>query len=63
MNCSQLLERRTATNWERPTQPERKFNESPEPQSTDSYRWSAVRISSVGQTFASRFAPSFKGSH
>ncbi len=63
MNCSQLSERRTATNWERPVQPDRNFSESPEPQSTDSYRWSAVRFSSVGQTFASRFAPSVKGSN
>ena len=63
MNCSQLLERRTATNWERPTQPDRNFSENSEPQSTDTYRWSAVRFSSVGQTFASRFTPSFKGSN
>ncbi len=45
MNCSQLSERRTATNWERPAQPERNFTESTEPQSTDSYRWSTVRFS------------------
>ena len=63
MNCSQLLERRTATNWERPAQSERNFSESSEPQSTDTYRWSTVRFSSVGQTFASRITPAFKGSH
>jgi len=63
MNCSQLLERRTVSNWERPAQPERSYSESSEPQSTatDSYRWTAVRFSSVGQTFATRFVSSFKG--
>ncbi len=50
MNCSQLLERRTVTNWERPAQPERNFTERPEQQSTETYRWSTVRFSSVGQT-------------
>ncbi len=50
MNCSQLLERRTATNWERPAQTTRTYSETPEPKATDSYRWSAVRFSSVGQT-------------
>ncbi|HVN92985.1 MAG TPA: hypothetical protein VMT38_04790 [Terracidiphilus sp.] len=63
MNCSQLLERRTATNWERPAETDKHFSERPETQQTDSYRWSAVRFSSVGQTFAARFTPSFKGSH
>jgi hypothetical protein len=63
MNCSQLLERRTATNWERPAQSDRNFTERPEPQSTETYRWSTVRFSSVGQTLASRFAPTFKGSN
>ncbi|MGO9326275.1 MAG: hypothetical protein ACLP07_17110 [Terracidiphilus sp.] len=63
MNCSQLLERRTVTNWERPAQPERNFTERLEQQSTETYRWSTVRFSSVGQTLASRFAPTFKGSN
>ncbi|HEY1803475.1 MAG TPA: hypothetical protein VGG45_03250 [Terracidiphilus sp.] len=63
MNCSQLLERRVATNWERPAEPERNFSERPELQTTDSYRWSSVRFSSVGQTFSARFTPSFKVSH
>ncbi len=63
MNCSQLSERRTATNWERPAEPERNFSERPELQTTDSFRWSAVRFSSVSQTVASRFTPSFKGSN
>ena len=48
MNCSQLLERRTVTSWERPAQPERNFTERPEQQSTETYRWSTVRFSSVG---------------
>jgi hypothetical protein len=63
MNCSQLLERRTVTSWERPAQPERNFTERPEQQSTETYRWSTVRFSSVGQTLATRFVPTFKGSH
>ena len=63
MNCSQLLERRTATNWERPAQSTRNFSENPESQSTEPYRWSAVRFSSAGQTFAPRIGPSFKGSN
>ena len=63
MNCSQLLERRTTTNWERPAQPTREFTQRAEPQTTDSYRWSAVRFSSVGQTFAHGITPAFKTSH
>ncbi len=62
MNCIQLLERRTVTNCERQAQPERKITERLEQQSTETYRWSTVRFSSVGQTLASRFAPTFKGS-
>jgi hypothetical protein len=63
MNCSQLLERRAATNWERPVDADQHFSENLEPQSTESYRWSSVRFSSVGQTFSARFTPSFKVSH
>ncbi len=63
MNCSQLLERRTATNWERPAQTTRTYSETPEPKATDSYRWSTVRFSSVGQTFAHGIAPAFKSTH
>jgi hypothetical protein len=63
MNCSQLLERRTATNWERPAQTTRTYSETSEPKATDSYRWSAVRFSSIGQTFAHGISPAFKTSH
>jgi len=60
MNCSQILERRVPTNWERPAQPAREPSERPELRITDSYRWSAVRFTSAGQTFVPRTALPFK---
>jgi hypothetical protein len=60
MNCSQLLEKRVTTNWEKPSQLHRELSEDPGPQSTDSYRWVAVRSSSMGQTLAPRIVPAFK---
>lgn len=60
MNCSQLLEKRATTNWERPVQFHRELSEDPGPQTSDSYRWVAVRYSSMGQTLASRIVPAFK---
>lgn len=62
MNCSQLLERRATTNWERPVQPIRNYGENSEPQATESYRWSAVRFSAVGQAFAHGIVPTPKTS-
>jgi transcriptional regulator GlxA family with amidase domain len=61
MNCSQLLERRATTNWERPAQLTREFTERAEPQTAESYRWSAVRFSSAGQTFVPGTARPLKG--
>ena len=63
MNCSQLQERRTTTNWERPAQPAREFTERAEPQTTDPYRWSAVRFSSAVQTFVPGMAHPLKASN
>ena len=62
MNCSQLLERRAATNWEKPAQPGRVPKEDPESETSEPYRWSAVRFSAGGQTFAPGAAGSFKAS-
>ncbi len=63
MNCSQLLERRTATNWERPAEVDRNLSERPELRTSETYLWSASRFSSVGQMVATRFVPSLKVSH
>jgi hypothetical protein len=60
MNCSQLLEKRVTTNWEKPAQTLHDSAEKPEPPASDSYRWVTVRYSSVGQTMAYRILPTFK---
>ncbi len=60
MNCSQLLEKRVPTNWEKPAPTHREHSEDPGPQASDSYRWVAVRFSSMGQTLAPRIVPTFK---
>jgi hypothetical protein len=60
MNCSQLLERRPPTNWEKPAQPLRNLEEHSERETTDTYRWSTVRFSVSGQTFAHGLTPSLK---
>lgn len=62
MNCSQLLSRRTATNWERTVEPSADSVEHRETPETDSGRWSAVKFSSVGQTFSAWGPPSLKTS-
>ena len=61
MNCSQLLGRRTATNWERPVQPSQEVNERRDSPETDSGRWGAVKFS-IGQTFAQWVTPTLKTS-
>jgi hypothetical protein len=62
MNCSQLLERRTNTNWERPVQALREPGEDRIAPQNESGRWNAVKFSSLVQTFAPWIAPSFKPS-
>jgi hypothetical protein len=60
MNCSQLLEKRATTNWEKSAPAHRDLSENLDPQTSDSYRWVAVRYSSMGQTLAPRLVPTFK---
>jgi hypothetical protein len=60
MNCSQLLEKRATTNWEKSAPAHRDLSESSGPQASDSYRWVAVRSSSIGQTLVPRMVPTFK---
>jgi hypothetical protein len=60
MNCSQLLEKRITTNWEKAAPSHREFGENSGPRASDSYRWVAVRSSSIGQTLAPRIVPVFK---
>jgi len=60
MNCSQLLERRAHTNWEKPAEAVRDPGENRAARESETARWSAVRFSSVAQTFAPWVAPTFK---
>jgi len=60
MNCSQLLERRAHTNWEKPVQVVRDPAENRTARESESGRWNAVRFSSVAQTFAPWVSPTFK---
>jgi hypothetical protein len=62
MNCSQLLERRANTNWERPAQPSRDLTEDLVGREADSARWSAAKFASTAQSFATWIAPSLKPS-
>jgi hypothetical protein len=60
MNCSQLLEKRVTTNWERPAKALQDMHEDLAPQANDMHRWGALRYASTGQTYVTRFTPSFK---
>jgi hypothetical protein len=62
MNCSQLLERRANTNWEKAAPSLRVPIENRVPSETDSGRWNTVRFSTVGQTFTAWVAPTLKSS-
>jgi hypothetical protein len=62
MNCSQLLERRANTSWERPAQTLRDLTEDLGSREAESGRWNAVRFASLAQTFAPWLAPNFKPS-
>lgn len=62
MNCSQLLERRAITSWERPAQTLRDLSEDLASREAESGRWNAARFASVAQAFAPWLAPSFKPS-
>lgn len=62
MNCSQLLERRAHTNWEKPVPAVRDSGENPSARESEPGRWNALRFSSVAQTFAPWVAPSLKQS-
>jgi hypothetical protein len=62
MNCSQLLERRAHTNWEKPVQTVGDPGENPAAREIEPGRWNAVRFSSVAQTFSPWVAPTFKPS-
>jgi hypothetical protein len=61
MNCSQLLERRTITNWERPAQPVADTVEHRESSYADNGPWAAVR-SYLGHAFAAWVTPTLKTS-
>jgi len=62
MNCSQLLERRAHTNWEKPVQAVRDPDENRASREGEPERWNAVRFSAVVQTFAPWVAPTLKPS-
>lgn len=62
MNCSQLQERRTTTNWERATLPHADASEHRESPQADAGSWRAVRSLSMGQFFAPWVAPPLKTS-
>lgn len=62
MNCSQLLDRRSNTNWERPTPTLRDLTEDLVRAEEEPGRWNAVRFASMAETFAPWIAPSLKPS-